>query len=112
MKLFIIFLLTFNLCYAENSVIIKKGEEASFDGYLVKKGRVEELIKAEKKSLTLEKLRIVQDDMIEYYKEDAKNSRKKLTEAKWNGFWENTGYFLIGCIITSVAFKVNQEIQR
>jgi hypothetical protein len=110
MKILLILLLSINLCFAQNAVKLNKASLAPFTGILVKKERLDTLVKAEKKNLVLEDLRLTQDELIDYHKNSARVYRKRLAEAKFNSFWANTGYFVLGVVLTGFAFKVNQKI--
>ena len=109
MKILILILMT-NLVFAQNSTIVKKGDTVPYDGILLTPERAEEAVKAEKKLVTMKALGEAQAALTAFHKEEAVVARKRLTEAKWDGFWSNTLYFALGVVLTSVAFKVNQEI--
>lgn len=112
MKILILILILFtSSAFAQNAVLLEKDQKAPFSGTLVKNERLDRLIKAEKKNIVLSDLRIAQDELIEYHKADAKRQRKRLSEAKFEAFWTNAGYFLLGCVLTSVSFKIAQEVQ-
>lgn len=110
MKILLIFLLSINLVFAQNAVKLNKGDTANFDGILVKQERLDKLVKAEKKNIVLEDLRITQDELIDYHRDSARLYRKRLAEAKFNSFWTNTGYFVLGVVLTGLTFKINQKI--
>lgn len=110
MKLILLIILTTNLTFAQNSVILEKGDLAPYDGILLTPERAEEAVKAERKLVTMKALGEAQEALTAFHKEEAVVARKRLSEAKWDGFWSNTMYFALGVVITSVAFKVNQEI--
>ena len=105
-----IFLITsINNSFAD-SIKLEKGNEAPFTGFLIEKDRVEELVKAEKQNIVLKDLRITQDEIIEYHKQDARVQRRKLSEAKFDTFLANAGYFVLGAVLTGLTFKLNQKI--
>lgn len=106
----ILVILLNNLTFAQNSVIIKEGDTAPFSGILLTEERAEEAVKAEKKVVTLEQLAEAQKELTQFHMDDASEARKRLSRAKWNGFLVNTGYFLLGAILASVAFRVNKEV--
>ena len=110
MKMLILTLFLINSAFAQNSVPLNEGDIAPFSGHLVKKERIEKLIKAEKSNIVLKDLGIAQDELIEYHKQDARLQRNKLSEAKFKSFWVSTGYFVLGVLVTGFAFKVNQKI--
>lgn len=95
---------------AQNSVTIKKGEVADFDGHLVKKERLVELIKAEKKNIVLKDLAYTQEEITEYHKDQAREYRKKLRREEFRSFWVGVGYFTLGVLVTGFAFKMSNKI--
>lgn len=107
----LIITLTTSQVFAQ-STILEKGDTAPYKGLLLTPERAEKAAKAEKRVIVLEDLRIAQNELIEFHKDQVKVTRRKLSEAKWDGFWSNTGYFLLGCVLTSVAFKMNKEVMR
>jgi len=110
LKILLIATLLSNSAFAQTSVTLKTGQLAPFDGHLIKTERVVELIKAEKKSIVLSDLRIHQDELIEYHRQDARVQRRKLSEAKFGSFLTNTGYFVLGAVLTALTFKLNQKV--
>jgi len=110
MKLVLIFILIASSVFAQDAAVLNEGDIAPFSGILVKQERLETLVKAEKSNIVLRDLRATQDELIEYHKDTSRLYRKRLAEAKWDGFWSNTGYFVLGIVLTSVAFKVNSKI--
>jgi hypothetical protein len=105
-------LLTTNSSFSQDAVKLKMGTEAPFTGFLVTKDRMVVLKKQANRIGTLERLRIVNDDIIEYHKDDAKTQRRKLSQAKFKSNLYNIGYFCLGVILSSYAFKVSQEINK
>ena len=103
-------IISINNSYCVNAISLNKGETAPFSGALVKPERLDSLVKAEKKNIVLKDLGLVKDELIEYHKDSAKKYRKKLAEEKFNSFWTNTGYFLLGIILGSVAVKTSEKI--
>lgn len=96
--------------FAQNAVYIDQGKPAPYDGVLLTVDRAEEALKAEKSIIVLKDLGIAKDELILYYKQDARVQRRKLSEARFKGFWANTMYFGLGVILTGFAFKVNEKI--
>jgi hypothetical protein len=97
--------------FAQNAVLLEKNQSAPFSGTLVTNKRIDKLIKAEKRELVLRDLGLAKDELIDYHKKDAQTQRKKLREAKFDSFVSNTGYFILGCILTSISFRIAQEAQ-
>jgi len=98
--------------FAQTATLLEQGEPAPFTGTLVTNERVDKLIKAEKKVIVLEDLRITQEQLIEFHKDQARVTRRKLTEAKYDSYMNVLGAFFIGVLATSVAIRVNKEVMR
>lgn len=111
MKIIILItLILSNSVFAQNSAPIKKGDKAPFSGIILTKERAEKALKAEKANIVLKDLRIAQDDLIDYHKADAKKQRERLSEAKFDSFLSNTGYFILGAVLTALTFKINEKV--
>jgi len=110
MKIILILILLSNSAFAQNATTLNKGDTAPFSGILLTKERAEEAMKAEKSNIVLKDLRIAQEELTEYYRQDARIQRRKLSEAQFSGFMSNTLYFVVGVLVTGFAFKVNQKI--
>ncbi len=108
--LLVIMLITSINSHSQNAVLIEEGEPAQFTGTLIKNERLDKLVKAEKSNIVLKDLRLSQEELIKYHKEDAKLQRRKLSEAKFDSWISNAGFFALGVILTGFAFKVNQKI--
>lgn len=110
MKIILILIFLTNSAFAQNATTLNKGDTAPFSGVLLTKERAEKAMKAEKSNIVLKDLRIAQEELTEYHRQDARIQRRKLSEAKFNGFMSNTLYFVVGVLVTGFAFKVNQKI--
>lgn len=104
--------LTINNSFADNIVPIKLDEPAPFSGYVITKERLTEAYKAEKKVVLLEDLKLTQDSLIKYHKDDAAEQRSQLSKAKFKSNLYNIGYFLLGVVLSSYAFKVSEDIRK
>jgi len=93
------------------STVLAEGQPAPYTGILLTKERAEKAAKAEKRELVLKDLGVAKDELIKYHKKDAQTQRDRLREAKFDSFISNTGYFLLGCVLTSISFKIAQEVQ-
>jgi len=100
LNILILILLT-NSAFAQNAVKLKKGDLSPFSGILVTEEKIIELDKAKRSNIVLKDLRIAQDELVEYHKQDARVQRRKLSEAKFSGFLANLGYFMAGVLITN-----------
>lgn len=98
--------------FAQNAVKLNKGEVAPFTGALVKPDRLDKLVKAEKAEAVLRDLRVTHESIIKFHRKDAQRQREKLSEANFKNSIYNTGYFLLGVILASYAFKLQGEINR
>ena len=96
--------------FAQNAAKIDKGEKSPFSGIVVKEDIFNGLVKSDKKVLKLEDLRVVQDDLIDYHKDEAKKYRKELTKEKIGSTLSSTGYFVLGVVIASLGFKIQQTV--
>lgn len=94
-----------NVAFSKEATYLNKGDAAPFDGILLTEQRAEKAMKAEKKVLALEDLRITQDELISHYKEVAKQERKQRIKQEFSNSLKNIGYFLVGTLITAFAFK-------
>ena len=106
----IMLITSINNSFAQNAVTLNKGDTAPFKGALVAPERLDKLVKAEKSNIVLKDLRITQDEIIEYHKDQSRRYRKRLSEAKFDSFISNTGYFLLGVVLTGFAFKLSGKI--
>ena len=110
MRLIILLLLTFNTAFAQDIIPIKKGQPSPIDGFVISKKANEKIIedreKLERKNIQLKDLSVLQDQSIT----DLKSHRDTLSRhnaelreslrAKPTGFWQKTGYFVLGALIT------------
>jgi len=110
MKIIMILLLISNAVLAD-SAGLKKGEKAPFDGVLLTYERAEKAAKAERSNIVLSDLKIAQDDLIDYHKTDAKKQREKLSEAKFDSWLGSVAFFVLGSVLTAVAFKIVEKTQ-
>jgi len=99
-----------NESFAQNAVRLNKGDIAPFTGTILTDSKLIELDKAQRSNIVLKQLGIAKDELIVYHKQDARVQRRKLSEARFKGFWANTMYFGLGVILTGFAFKVNEKI--
>lgn len=110
LSILILNVLIFNTAFAQNATTLNKGDIAPFSGILLTKERAEKAVKAEKANIVLKDLRIAQEELTEYHRQDARTQRRKLSEAKFGSFLNVVGAFVVGVLVTGFAFKVNQKI--
>ena len=108
--LILIMLLLSNTVFAQSSTILNRGDIAPYKGILLTHERAEKATKAEKANIVLKDLRIAHMELIRYHKDDAKLSRKRLSEAEFDSNLKSIGMFVLGVVLTGFAFKVNQKI--
>lgn len=109
MKLIILLLLVTNLAFAETAIVIKKGEAAKFDGVLITEEKAQELHKAEKKVLALSDLRLTDQKLIEYYKDESELRQTELKQERLSSHVKAIGFFILGSLLTGLAAKVAIE---
>jgi hypothetical protein len=83
--------------------VIKEGEPAKHDGFLVKPEQMKKFRKIDQDNITLQDLRVVQDKRIEFYKKEVEKVQDELSSQKTKTFWSNAGYFFLGVLTTSIA---------
>lgn len=102
--------LTTNSSIAQDALFVDKGEVAPFSGILLTKERAEKAIKAEKKVVVLEDLRLTEKQLKEHYKSVAKEERKQRLRSELNNNIKNIGYFALGTILAAFSFRVVQKV--
>jgi len=98
------------LCFsisAQDILIIKKGEAASQDGFLVSAEQMKKFREinekkklAEKKNITLKDLRLVQDERINFYRNMSEDYRKELRYQSVKSNTKSFLWFIGGVLIT------------
>lgn len=111
-KILISLLIISNLSFAQNAVILNKGEAAPFKGALVKEETLDSLVKSDKKVIKLEQLRLTQEQMTNYYKKEAEMSREQAHIERTRSDLKSIGSFILGCVLTGLAAKVAIESSR
>lgn len=104
-------LLAAQLLAGESTVKLKAGDISPFDGFLLKKERVVELDKAERKIPLLEAKISLQEDLVEFHRDEAGKARRNLSKERWEGNLKGVYGFLIGVATMSIAFKLTEEIR-
>ena len=95
---------------ASDAVGVKKGEEVPFDGILLTYERAAEATKNERKLQVLKDLRVADKELVDYHIENSRQARLQLREIQIKSYLGVVGAFLVGAVVTSIAFKVNQKI--
>jgi hypothetical protein len=102
--------MTYNSLFAQKAVKLDKGSEAPFSGILVTSEKLVELDQDSRKYLLLKDLSLTQEELIKYHRSSAKDYRERLSDAKFDSFLGNVGFFLLGTILAGVAFKISGKI--
>jgi hypothetical protein len=125
-KLFLILLLTFN-SFADSGIVpIKKGEPAPGDGFYItyeqeKKFRLieEEKLRLEAINITLKDLQITHEEQIKLlnmrinsYEDHTSYLEKRLSEARLDGFWNRTIYFVGGMLLMGGSVYLAGHLNR
>lgn len=105
-KLLTIILLFSQLCLAEDSVQLGKGQLAPFDGFLLPKERIIELKNQDldfqfvnKENSNLKLINQDYEKRLNLYIEQNDKLAKRVTESDTNVF-EKAGFFILGAVIT------------
>lgn len=106
----LLIILTMANVTAQDALFVDKGEAAPFSGILLTKERAEKAIKAEKKVIVLEDLRLTEKQLKEHYKDVAKKERSKRLRSELSNNIKNIGYFVLGTIVAAFSFKVVQKV--
>lgn len=110
MKKMILLLLISFQCFAQDIIPIKKGQPSPIDGFVISKRlntrMIEDTEILERKNLQLRDLSVLQDEALSdlnKHKETLVRHNAELRGAlkeKPTGFWQKTGYFVLGALIT------------
>tara|TARA_R100001086_G_scaffold214248_1_gene130254 strand:+ start:976 stop:1311 length:336 start_codon:yes stop_codon:yes gene_type:complete len=111
MKLLLAFILTFSTCFAQVQKI-EKGEPAPFTGAIVTAKQLSEFRKTREINIKLKDLQVVNEQRIEFYKEEAKHYQVQIKKERIKHFWEKAGYFALGVLVTGIAAKAAIESTR
>ena len=104
-RMILLITLMSNVAFSKEATYLNKDDIAPFDGILLTEERAEKAMKAEKKVIVLEDLRITQEELIKHYKEVAQEERDERVKQEFSNSVKNIGYFLVGTLITAFAFK-------
>lgn len=113
---FLILSLLFNVAYAQNAVVIKKGDPAPFDGVLFTKTYEKELRQqkldleyAEKKIVHLSQLNELNNKELdiltkrfELQRNRAQEMADRESKAESQSAWKNALYFVSGALVTGI----------
>ncbi len=89
---------------------LQEGEKAPYTGFLLTEKSAEEAAKNKLRVTTLEAMNMTNEQLIEYHQGVAIDSRKKLSEAKYDSYMNVVGAFVLGVLVTGFAAKMNQKI--
>jgi len=118
MKYLMFALLSFSVL-ANDMVILKKGDQAPFDGILSNQEQMAKFRKTDEQNKLLEQQNIklkdladISDQRIELYKQEVKTVREDLSSSQRKTFWSSVGFFALGAVITGLCAKVAIESTR
>lgn len=116
MRFLLVFLLSIQVSFAQQMVILDKGQEAPFKGILndSKQMKVFRQANEEKKLLDkkvqgLELLKVRQEELIKIHSDEAKHARTQYRREQVSNTWNRVLWFSLGILVTGVAFKVANE---
>jgi len=118
-KYILILILISNICFADDSVFLNKGQPATFDGFLLPPDKVKEL---QNNTLERDTYKQINDSLnrsIDLYKSNTSikdqeiqvlmnqndNLAKSLNDSRTTSDWTKALYFLGGIVISVVAIK-------
>lgn len=110
MRCLLILIFVGSSAFAQSARYIKQGDKAPWDGILLTEERAAKAMKAEKKVPILQETLLLQEDLVKFYKEDRDKYRNQLTKDRFGSNIKNIGYFVLGAVITSLTFKLNQKV--
>lgn len=98
---------------------LQKGDKAPYDGILADSKQMKNFRKIEEerkllelKNIKLSELGKIKDNKIDLYQKDLSNTHKEFAKYKTKTFFTNTGYFVLGVILTGFAAKAAIESTR
>lgn len=97
----------------------KPGAVVPCDAWVVSEQQMQEFARTEDKykievtrGLTLEKLRLLDEQEIEFYKVRSSSLQKEVNSGESKRFWSNLGFFVLGIVLTGVAAKAAIESSK
>lgn len=109
MKLLLILLMSINLCYGQKITVIKKGELASYDGYLIdsEQEKVFRTINEKKKlleskNLVLSDLRLNSKQLEDFQRKRAETAERELQKEQFKSSFRSTLAFIGGVLVTGL----------
>lgn len=114
-RFIILFLFTISI-QAQELKTLNKGDIAPFKGVLVDQKQMKEFRKINEKNMLLKKqtvtlkdLAFVKDQKIEYFKNETTEWKSRYRREQFWCFWEKTGFFVLGVVLTGAAAKYTIE---
>lgn len=101
-------ILPINTSYAQNAIILDKGDIAPFRGALLKEEVLSDLVKAKKKEPLLKDLVANQELRANSLENDNKRLTKELRNTKIGNAVDNIYYLVIGIVVTSIIYEVKR----
>ena len=104
----LILILSTNFSYAQNAILLEKGDIAPFKGALITPDKVSELVKAKKSELVLRDIAANQKLQLNEYESELKVLTKDLKKEKVSGTINIVASFIVGVIATAFIYEVKQ----
>lgn len=104
MKLLLITILCINLSFAQDAIIIKKGQKSPIDGVVITEKLAKELDKNDRLVLEYKELGKLNKELIEKQQQQIETLEKKETL----NIFKNIGYFLLGAGVVALSVKVSK----
>ncbi len=101
MKALLIFLLSTNLLFAQDAVIIKKGQKSPIDGVVITENLAKELDKSSRLVLEYKELGRLNKELLDKQQDKIDHLERKETI----NVFKNIGYFLLGVGVTALTAK-------
>ena len=118
-KIIILICLTITQCFAIDITPIKKGDKASYDGFLISSEEMKKLRQIneekkllEQKSIKLQDLAIIKDQRIKLYQEEIEYNHKDLRKAQNMTRVSGVLGFLVGVAATGLASYVAIKVTK
>ena len=98
-----------NISFAQNATKLNEGNSAPFSGVLLKESTFNDLVRADKKVITLEEINKLSDEEIDRLKGDNKALQDEITTSKFTNSIKVYGAFLLGLGTSILAFKTLEK---
>lgn len=104
MRTILIFLLSTNLIFAQDAVIIKKGQKSPIDGVVITENLAKELDKSSRLVVEYQELGKLNKELIEKQQQKIDHLEQKETI----NIFKNIGYFILGGAVVALSVKATK----